>query len=109
PPANNHFCFPLFIVLLTAVYGTLGLQYISTSRIQLQELFTETHLFSHQIVPQSIWPMLDIGLLLDFIAATLIFSALITTRPIATREKLSTDGDLVYLGPKPLTRKESTR
>lgn len=109
-----HYIFPFFAILVTYLYGVFGLHYEATGQLvtSLEQFTGSPHVFTHQVVPQMIWPQLDFVILFcDFFAMVGVYLALYFTDPVKGRFRflLSSDGKTLFINGAALPEAETVK
>ena len=106
-----HFTLPIVVMILSLFYGTLGLEYvyIGTLTFNWDYALNGEHIFTHQMVPKSVWQTLDAIFMLDTIGAVLVFVVFIFRSEIKKQFELTIEGNVIYLGSKRLPLKISSK
>jgi len=107
---DPQFLFPLLLLIISALYGTFGLHYQASGNFNVLQLASSPHIFTHQIVPRSIWTLIDFGFTLDLVAVFFIFCHLTFGRRIKPEWIVSIDCNRnIRLGAKCLKKKEAAQ
>ncbi|KAH9397544.1 hypothetical protein TYRP_003863 [Tyrophagus putrescentiae] len=114
PKKPLHYIFPFFAILVTYLYGVFGLHYEATGQLvtSLEQFTGSPHVFTHQVVPQMIWPQLDFVILFcDFFAMVGVYLALYFTDPVKGRFRffLSSDGKTLFINGAALPEAETVK
>ena len=93
---QRQFLFAFLIIFFTILYGLFGLQYESNGFIDIQTWKTDSSIFTHRIVPKSIWKFIDFGTFIDFASLLIMFLALYWMKPVRFQFRLYSDGYHIY-------------
>ena len=95
----SHLNFISFLLLISIYfYGIIVHQLASDLPISLTELKESPVIFTHQAVPQSIWPQVDFEYILATFFSAFIYLALLFIEDVDHELRLSIDGERVKIG-----------
>ena len=78
-----HLMFPMFILVFTAIFGSVGLHIEGGGSLDRWDDFIKSpYLFTHQVVPRPIWSPFDFCLALDIVSTFSIYLTLIVNPKI---------------------------
>ena len=86
---RRQFLFPLIIILLTSLFGTLGMQAQNGLNFTLSSLISSPVIFTHKVIQVAIWRQMDVAIGLDVVISLLVFGALVVTPAIGRKYQLT--------------------